>query len=142
VEEMALARRLADRYPEIVLCIDHASYPRRRDDEYFEAWRHGIRLLAGAPNVVIKISGLGMVDHAWTVESLRPWVDTCIEAFGTQRSFFGTNWPVDRLYSSYPDVLDAYAELISDLTPAEQRALFSENAQRIFRLELPEGPRT
>jgi predicted TIM-barrel fold metal-dependent hydrolase len=142
VEEMALARALADRYPEIVLCIDHASYPRRRDDEYFEAWRHGIRLLAGAPNVVIKISGLGMVDHAWTVESLRPWVDTCIEAFGTQRSFFGTNWPVDRLYSSYPDVLDAYAELISDLTPAEQRAVFSENAQRIFRLDLPEGPRT
>ncbi len=134
---MSLARRLADRYPEIVLCIDHASYPRQRDDEYFETWRTGIRLLAGAPNVVIKISGLGMVDHEWTVESLRPWVDTCIEAFGIDRSFFGTNWPVDRLYSSYGDVLDAYAELISDLTEKEQRALFYENAQRIFRLDLP-----
>jgi predicted TIM-barrel fold metal-dependent hydrolase len=86
---------------------------------------------------VIKISGLGMVDHAWTVESLRPWVDTCIEAFGIQRSFFGTNWPVDRLYSSYGDVLDAYAELIADLTGPEQRALFSENARRIFALDLP-----
>ena len=116
VEQMPLARALADRYPEIVLCIDHASYPRRRDDEYFEAWRRGIQLLAGAPNVVIKISGLGMVDHAWTVESLRPWVHTCIEAFGTERSFFGTNWPVDRLYSSYGDVLDAYAAIIADLT--------------------------
>jgi predicted TIM-barrel fold metal-dependent hydrolase len=136
VDQMPLARALADRYPEIVLCIDHASYPRRRDDAYFEAWRRGIQLLAGAPNVVIKISGLGMVDHEWTVDSLRPWVHTCLDAFGPTRSFFGTNWPVDRLYSSYGDVLDAYAELISDLADAEQRAVFSENARRIFTLEL------
>ena len=135
VEQMSLARELADRYPETVLCIDHASYPRQRDDDYFQAWRTGIRELAGAKNTVIKISGLGMVDHEWTVASLRPWVETCIEAFGTERSFFGTNWPVDRLYSSYGDVLDAYAELIAGYTEAEQRALFSENATRIFRLD-------
>ena len=61
--------------------------------------------LAEAPNVVIKISGLGMCDNDWTVESIRPWVMTCIEIFGVERSFFGTNWPVDRLYSSYPDVV-------------------------------------
>lgn len=136
VEQMSLARTLADRYPETVLCIDHASYPRQRDDAYFAAWRRGIRELAGAENVVIKISGLGMVDHEWSVDSLRPWVETCLEAFGAERSFFGTNWPVDRLYSSYGDVLNAYEELISDYSDAEQRALFSENATRIFRLEL------
>jgi predicted TIM-barrel fold metal-dependent hydrolase len=139
VEEMTHARRVADRYPGIVLCIDHASFPRRRDPEYFEAWRRGILELAGAPNVVVKISGLGMVDHRWTHDSLRPWVHTCLDAFGPERSFFGTNWPVDRLYSSYGDVLDAYRELISDLTPAEQRAVFSENARRIFRLDLPDA---
>ncbi|MDX6566122.1 MAG: hypothetical protein QOE10_1784, partial [Gaiellales bacterium] len=138
VDQMSLARKLADRYPGITLCIDHASYPRQRDDAYFQAWKRGIIELAGAPNVVIKISGLGMVDHRWTVDSLRPWVLTCIEAFGTERSFFGTNWPVDRLYSGYGDVLDAYAELISDLTDAEQRAVFSENARRIFSLQLPD----
>ena len=77
---------------------------------------------------------LGMVDHAWTTESLRPWVRGCIDAFGTDRCFFGSNWPVDRLYSSYGDVLDAYAEIIGDLSEAEQRALFSENARRVFRV--------
>jgi hypothetical protein len=56
-----------------------------------------------------------------------PFVDTHVHFF----------WPVDRLYSSYGDVLDACSELISDLTEPEQRALFSENAQRIFRLDLP-----
>jgi len=109
--------------------------PRRRDSEYFEAWRDGMRKLAAVENTVVKISGLGMVDHAWTVESLRPWVDTCIEAFGIERSFFGTNWPVDRLFSSYGDVIDAYAETIADYGESEQRDLFTSNARRIFHLE-------
>jgi predicted TIM-barrel fold metal-dependent hydrolase len=83
----------------------------------------------------VKISGLGMGDHRWTVDSLRPWVLECIDAFGVERSFFGTNWPLDRLYSSYGDVVDAYAEIIRDFTADEQRALFAGNANRIFRID-------
>jgi predicted TIM-barrel fold metal-dependent hydrolase len=94
-----------------------------------------MQALASAENVVVKISGLGMCDHRWTVESLRPWVMSCIEAFGVERSFFGTNWPVDRLFSSYGDVLEAYAEIISDLSDSEQRALFSLNANRVFGID-------
>ena len=82
----------------------------------------------------MKISGLGMCDNAWTVETLRPWVLACIEAFGPERSFFGTNWPVDRLYSSYADVVHAYAEVVADFPRAEQEAMFSGNAERIFRI--------
>jgi len=135
VEEMPQALELARQFPGITLCIDHAGFPRRRDDEYFQRWRDGMRTLARAENTVVKISGLGMCDHTWTVESIRPWVLACIEAFGAERSFFGTNWPVDRLYSSYGDVVDAYAEIISEFSESEQRALFTANANRVFRLE-------
>lgn len=134
VEQFDLAAALAERNPETVLCVDHCGFPKRRDDAYLATWREGIAKLAAVPSVVLKISGLGMVDHRWTVDSLRPWVLGGIEAFGVERCFFGTNWPVDRMYSSYGDVLDAYLELIGDFTPAEQRALFSENAKRIFRV--------
>jgi predicted TIM-barrel fold metal-dependent hydrolase len=134
LETMADARALAERYPDVVLSIDHAGYPHRRDAAYFAEWRKGMETVAGAPNVVCKISGLGMCDHTWTVDSWRPWVLACIELFGVERSFFGTNWPVDRLYSSYGDVLDAYEELVAALTPDEQAALFSANAERIFRI--------
>jgi predicted TIM-barrel fold metal-dependent hydrolase len=126
---------MAARHPDVTYCMDHALTPRRRDPGYFEQWRAALDQLAGVPNVVIKISGLGQGDHAWTVESLRPWVLACIDAFGVERAFFGTNWPVDRLYSSYGDVLDAYAEIVSGFSDSEQRALFSENARRIFRIE-------
>lgn len=134
VEVMDDAARLVARYPGITYCVDHAGFPRRRDREYFQQWKAGMRKLAALPNTVVKISGLGMCDHGWTVESWRPWVLECIDAWGTERSFFGTNWPVDRLFSSYGDVLDALAELLSDLNHAEQQALFFANADRIFRL--------
>ena len=133
-ENMAKARELADTYADVVLCIDHAGFPRARDDEYFANWRTGMETLAGASNVVCKISGLGMCDNRWTEATIRPWVLACIEAFGIDRSFFGTNWPVDRLYSSYGDVVEAYAEIVADFTPAEQEALFSANAERVFRI--------
>jgi predicted TIM-barrel fold metal-dependent hydrolase len=133
-EDMDKARALAEEYPGATMCIDHAGFPRSRSDEYLANWKRGLATAAGAENVVCKISGLGMCDNRWTVESLRPWVLACIEAFGTERCFFGTNWPVDRLYSSYGDVVDAYAEIISDFTTAEQTALFSGNAERVFRI--------
>ena len=133
-ENLGQARELAEAYPDVVLCIDHAGFPRARDSEYFEMWKRGMQEAAGAPNVVCKVSGLGMCDNAWTVDSLRPWVLACIDAFGTDRTFLGTNWPVDRLYSSYSDVLDAYERIIGDLSGPEQEALFSQNAERVFRI--------
>ena len=133
-EQMPDVSALALEHEGVVLCVDHAGFPRARDAEYFENWRAGMKTLAETPNVVCKISGLGMCDNQWTVESIRPWVLACIEIFGVERSFFGTNWPVDRLYSSFGDVVDAYATIISDFTEAEQTALFSGNAERIFRI--------
>jgi predicted TIM-barrel fold metal-dependent hydrolase len=132
LEHVPATAALAARHPEVTYCMDHALTPRRRDDAYFQEWRAALRQLAAVESIVIKISGLGMGDHAWTVDSWRPWVLACIEAFGVDRAFFGTNWPVDRIYSSYGDVLDAYAQIVSDFSEDERQALFTENAKRIF----------
>lgn len=133
-ENMHKARDLAQRHPGTVMVLDHAGFPLERTDEYFESWKGGIRTLAEAESAVCKISGLGMGDNDWTADSIRPWVLHCIESFGVERCFFGTNWPVDRLYSPYADVVDAYAEIVADFSHDEQVALFSGNAERIFRI--------
>ena len=133
-ESMATVRDLARDQEDVLICMDHAGFPRARDDEYFANWRKGMAAAAEAPNVLCKISGLGMCDTAWTVDSIRPWVMACIETFGVERCVMGTNWPVDRLYSSYGDVLDAYETILSELGEGEQEALFSGNAERIFRI--------
>lgn len=128
------ALALAGAYPDVTFCLDQAGMPQARDASYFDAWRAMLSRMAAAPNVVCKISSLGMREPAWTPGSRRPWIRACIEAFGTQRCFFGSNWPIERLYSSYGDVVDAFRDAISDLTRAEQEALLAGNAERIFRI--------
>lgn len=102
---MASALELAKCHPNLTIVLQHIGFPRRRDDEYFAQWEHGVRTLAQAPNVTMKISGLGMSDQRFTKESLRRWVEVSIDAFGPQRCVLGSNWPVDRLFSSYDAVI-------------------------------------
>lgn len=140
IEEMHLAREVAEDNAGVTLCIDHGGYPehvgspRRHDPDSFAIWRDGMREISRAPNTVVKISGLGQFDHRWTSDSIKRWALTCIELFGIERSFFGTNWPVDRLYSSYGDVLDAFETVLADFSEVEKDALFSQNAERIFSI--------
>ncbi|HEV3044048.1 MAG TPA: amidohydrolase family protein [Roseiarcus sp.] len=125
---------LAAAFPNILICVDHCAIPEARDEAYFKRWSNAMGELARASNVAMKISGLGMMDRLWTVASLRPWVLRSIEAFGVDRVVFGTNWPVDRMFSSYPDLINAYATIISGFTKDEQTAMFSRNAERLFRI--------
>ena len=125
---------LARAFPDTQICIDHCAIPMGRDAESFRKWRAAMDVMATAPNVTMKISGLGMQDPLWTTASLRPYVLGSIAAFGTGRVVFGTNWPVDRMFSSYPDVINAYADIIAGFAQHEQVAMFSGNAERLFRI--------
>jgi predicted TIM-barrel fold metal-dependent hydrolase len=125
---------LAVAYPDVPICVEHCAVPERRDADYFRMWRRAIGTLAEAPNITMKISGLGMCDNRWTLDSLRPWIMSCIEVFGTSRVVFGSNWPVDRMYSSYPDIVNAYRTILGGFSDAEQLAMLSGNAERLFRI--------
>jgi predicted TIM-barrel fold metal-dependent hydrolase len=125
---------LATAYPHVQICVEHCAVPERRDPDYFQMWRRAIGAMADAPNITMKVSGLGMCDGRWTLDSLRPWVLSCIEIFGTSRVVFGSNWPVDRMYSSYPDIVNAYRTILGGFSDAEQLAMLSGNAERLFRI--------
>lgn len=125
---------LAGRHPELPIVLEHIGFPRKRDDEYFENWRNGIRQLATADNITCKISGVAMTDPLFTKESIRRWVEGCVEAFGPSRCVLGSNWPVDRLFSGYERIMDYYRDFISTLSESEQRQILSENATRLYKL--------
>jgi predicted TIM-barrel fold metal-dependent hydrolase len=133
-ENMGKAKDLAAEIPDLKIIVDHAGFPRSRTDEYFTNWSRAMSDLGEADNVYCKISGLGMCDPQWTTESIRPWVLHCIDAFGIDRCVLGTNWPVDRLFSSYDFVVSAYAEIIRGFSRDEQEALFFRNAEEIYRI--------
>ena len=133
-DRFGYARALAQRYPGVTLCLDHCGVPMERTPEYFEHWRTCLRDLAKAENVIVKVSGLGMRDPRWTVDSIRPWVWECIDAFGPSRVVMAGNWPVDSLFSTYGDVIAAYRSILAEFTREEQAMMLAGNSERIFRV--------
>lgn len=128
------AEVVADAAPtRVALC--HCGSPWDQSTQGLRAWRAGIDLLAQLPNVVCKISGLGMFDHQWTVDSIRPIVEGCIDAFGADRCMFGSNFPVDKLHADYGAVWDAYEKIVEPLTADHQQRLFRETALEFYRID-------
>ena len=128
------AATLADAFPQTTIILDHALMPAARDSAGLDVWRQGLRELARRPNVAVKISGLGMFDHHWTPGSVRPFILETIEIFGPDRCMFGSNFPVDRLYSSYEVLVQSFREAIAGFSPHEQALLLHDNAARLYRL--------
>ena len=87
--------------------------------------------LAARPNVAVKISGLGNLEHK------REVVLAAIELFGTERAMFASNFPVDRLRATFDEVYSTFNQLTISFSEHERRALFHDNAVRIYRMEQP-----
>lgn len=132
--QMQDAVHLARRHPETVIIINHTGMPVDRDAEGIALWRNGMKALAGCDNVAVKISGLGMVDHHWNAESIRPFVLETIDLFGAGRAMFGSNFPVDKLYSSFDTLYGAFETVVHSFSEAEKAALFHDNALRFYRI--------
>ena len=110
---------LARLYPETIIVLDHAGLPQERTDEYFLFWKTEME---------------GMADNNWNVESIRPYVETCIEVFGASRCIFATNWPIDSLWSSYEAVIDAYKDITKHYSITEKNAMFLGNTENIYKI--------
>ncbi|CAL1692610.1 hypothetical protein MMB232_02785 [Brevundimonas subvibrioides] len=132
--QMPEAARLAARHSDTQLILNHTGMPTDRDPDGLAQWREGMAMLAARPNVAVKISGLAMVDRAWTPDSIRPFVLTTIDLFGPDRAMFASNFPVDRLYGSFSDHYAAYDALTADFSDGERRKLFADTARSVYRL--------
>ena len=66
-----------------------------------------------------KLSGLGMFQHDWRVEDFRPIIETCLDQFGPNRCMFGSNFPVDSLYSDYATLIGAHRAIVPDSMQAQ-----------------------
>ena len=126
---------LAQAFPDTQIVLNHTGSPADRDDDAIAAWRAGMSALAGAANVAVKISDLGAYDHDWTTESTRPFIRHTIDAFGVERCMFASDFPVAGLHGGADAVYTSFKTIVADLSEAEQRALFHDNAVRFYRLD-------
>lgn len=132
--QMRQAVDLVRAHPGIAVIVNHAGMFADRTLSGWRQWRDGMRALASSPDVAVKISGLGMLDTGWSLESIRPYVLETLDAFGCGRVMFASNFPVDKLFGTYTATWRAFAAIVSDLSDTEKQAMFSANAERIYRI--------
>ncbi len=134
--QMADAARLAHDFPGVTFVLQHAGMLEDRSADGWARWRHGMRRLADCPNVVAKLSGLGTFEHACSVALWRPVIEETVALFGADRCLFGSNFPIESLWTRYADVVAVTRACLSGCTAAERRAIFHDTARRVYRLEL------
>ncbi len=130
-ELMEAAARVFRQVPELPVALCHAGSPHDRSPAGLRSWSRELRRLSALSNTTCKLSGLGMFDHGWDAESIRPIVETCLEQFGPSRCMFGSNFPVDSLNAEYADLVAAYEELVP---AADHDAVFGETARRFYSI--------
>lgn len=129
------AIRFVDRHPKQRFVLDHIAKPRIAA-QALEPWRANILELAKRPNVSCKISGMVTEDNwsSWSLDTLRPYLDTVLEAFGPTRLMAGSDWPVCLVASTYTRWWDTLRSYLAVLTPGEQAAIFGNTATRVYNL--------
>lgn len=130
-EQMIDAVKLARLYPDISIVIDHAGIP---IPEYMDLWEAGILALSKCLNVFVKISGFGMFDHAWTKGSIAEYIQYVIHCFGADRSMFASNFPVDKLYCSYSELVNRYLQIVDTFFYQDRNKIFHDTAKNFYKL--------
>jgi predicted TIM-barrel fold metal-dependent hydrolase len=148
---------LAHAFPDTRICLDHCGGPvgtgryAGRREEIFPVWKASIQQAAKCPNVVVKLGGLAMCLLGYdfhlrpkppsseeAAAAWRPYIETCIEAFGPKRCMFESNFPPDKGQCSYQVIFNAFKRIAAPYSEAEKSALFSQTATDFYRLKLDE----
>ncbi len=147
---------LARAFPDTRIVLNHVGGPlgagvyRGKRDEVFPRWAASIKTLAANLNVYVKVGGLGQIVNGLgfneqpqppsseqLAAAIRPYVETCIDAFGPRRAMFESNFPVDKVSYSYAVFWNACKRLTHGASPDEKRDLFAATAARFYRLSVP-----
>ena len=132
--QMAGAAELAASAPKVTLILQHAGMLEDTSEHGWQAWREGMRRLAAAPNVVTKLSALGTFIHKNDPGHIAAIVRETVEIFGPARCMFGSNFPVEKLWTRYSDLVAAYRNALSPFGEAACRAALHDTAARVYRL--------
>ena len=139
MENLARARAFFREFPGLRLVLNHGGRPAVMTG-ILEPWRSEVRAFAKETSAVVKISGL--VERAgveWSQESVKPYVAELIEAFGTKRCMFATNWPVSTISSNYDLWVNTLARILDELglKQDEKDDIMWRTASRHYRVKWP-----
>lgn len=136
-DQLAVACELVDACPSTQFILDHCGCPNISDKD-LPGWLASMAILAERPHVAVKVSGVpaycppGKANAA----TLRPWIEGTIDHFGWERCVWGSDWPVCTLNGNLSSWCNALDEILSNESTQNCQRLYSENAKKIYNLDL------
>jgi predicted TIM-barrel fold metal-dependent hydrolase len=131
---MAGASELADACPGVTFVLQHAGMLEDISANGIDIWKAGMTLIASRRNVVSKLSGLGTFLRRNDALHIAFVVRETLKLFGAERCLFGSNFPIEKLWTSYADLIAAHRAAIAHLPPTDQAAIMGGVAKRVYRL--------
>lgn len=132
--QLEAAATLASEFPTITFVLDHAGLPHDRTVNGLAEWRRGMKGIASLPNVFVKLSGLGMCTHDWSPSLIKPIVQETINIFGPERTMFGSNFPVEKLWVDYATLFRIIGDCLEGLPGNAKASIFHDTATLAYRL--------
>ncbi|KAB2812979.1 amidohydrolase family protein [Pimelobacter simplex] len=124
--------------PGLSVVLEHLGTPHDVSPEGIAAWAATMRDVAAGTDWVCKFSGLGMVLPEVTPDTVRPWLDGAVAAWGWDRLLFGSNMPIDSLHVAHTDLLRTIVPLVQSVaSPDESARFFADNTRAAYRLPAP-----
>lgn len=125
---------LARACPDVTFVLQHAGMLEDTSDAGWAAWRSGMAALAACPNVNSKLSGFGTFIHRNDPGFIAEMVSVTVDLFGAGRCLYGSNFPIEKIWTSYEALFAAFRAAAEALPAEDQAAIFEGTARRIYRL--------
>ncbi|MFD0914846.1 amidohydrolase family protein [Pseudahrensia aquimaris] len=132
--QMDAAADLAEACPDVTFILQHAGMLEDTSKQGRAQWETGMKRLAQCDNVVSKLSAFGTFIHKNDPDFIRDMVETTVGIFGAKRCLYGSNFPIEKLWTSYPELFDAFQQAASGLPKTQQKAIFNDTAARVYRI--------
>ncbi len=132
--QMAGACALVDACENVSFVLQHSGMLEKDSEESFEAWARAVAELAERPNVYAKLSGFGTFLRRLDPAQVARITAHAVRVFGPERCLWGSNFPIEKLWTDYAALLDAHRAAAGVLPRAAQDEIFNETAGRVYRL--------
>jgi predicted TIM-barrel fold metal-dependent hydrolase len=132
--QMPGAGDLARSCPDVTFVLQHAGMLENLEDAGRQEWRTNLKALAVEPNVVCKLSGFGTFIHRNDTQHIAWLVEDAVAIFGAGRCLWGSNFPIEKLWTDYADLLGAHLTAAANFSDTQKQEIFSGTACRVYKV--------
>ena len=133
--QMKRAAAMLHDFKDTAFILNHAGMLDARDEDSIATWRNGMEVLADCPNLYVKFTGLGTFDHRSSPDLMEPMIPVSLELFGAARCMYGSNYPIEKLWTDYATYFSNVKAAIGEVSQEDEHEIFYGTANRAYRLD-------